>query len=75
MRIKKMPKAAHALHGEIKTAQLSAYLTPSGKLGLQELARKHQCSVNELLERIGQGMIALAAQEQEEILGKLPADR
>jgi hypothetical protein len=62
----KNPNSAHGKstgrpleHGERKV-RLNVTVTPSAKIGLQALADKHQCSISELIEKIGQGMVDIS---------------
>lgn len=62
----KNPNSAHGKStgrppdfGETKV-RLNITVTPSAKSGLQSLADKHQCSISELIEKIGQGIIDIS---------------
>ncbi len=61
-----MPKAKHSEYGEIKKdAHFS--LTPTSIEGLDKMARQRKISRSELVEKIGRGLIAIAAPEEQQL--------
>ncbi|MCA1993600.1 MAG: ribbon-helix-helix protein, CopG family [Coleofasciculus sp. S288] len=61
-----MPKAKHSEYGEIKKdAHFS--LTPTSIEGLDKMARQRRISRSEMVERIGRGLIPVAAPEEDRL--------
>jgi len=53
-------KTQHGKYGELKTEFLRAKMTPSGKEGLESVAKDLSLSVSEFLERLGRGEVKVA---------------
>lgn len=58
-----------ALYDELKSS-LDLTLTPTGKKGLEQQARKWNLSKSELIERIGRGIIPLPSPQEVERMGE-----
>jgi hypothetical protein len=61
-----MPKAKHSEYGETKKdAHFS--LTPTSIEGLDKMARYRKISRSELVEKIGRGLLLIAAPEEQRL--------
>jgi hypothetical protein len=61
-----MPKAKHSEYGETKKdAHFS--LTPTSIEGLDKMARYRKISRSELVEKIGRGLLLIAAPEEQQL--------
>ncbi|HCF29484.1 MAG TPA: hypothetical protein DEV81_20290 [Cyanobacteria bacterium UBA11049] len=61
-----MPKAKHLEYGETKK-DTHFSLTPTSIKGLDKMARQRKISRSELVEKIGRGLIQIAAPEEQRL--------